>query len=255
MALLCAFAGGYMRLSRVGEIQDKFWQRVDKRGPDDCWNWTGTLNMANGGYGVIGGLLFGLRYVRVGTPMLAHRVSWIMHFGEPTLETNDYHGWVILHKCDNPRCVNPGHLRLGSQLDNIKDMQDKGRGSIVGLAPRKGHASPRSKLSAEQVQYILSSTKTNGELATELGVSKGPIKRLRCGKSGYVDEQTKTALQAAAKLRKGLSRPGMLNPFCKISDEQVQYIRSSPLTTYQLAAELGIHQTTAARIRRGATHK
>lgn len=51
---------------------------------------------------------------------LAHRISWMMKHGRET-------DMLIMHKCDNPRCVNPGHLREGTDLDNVRDMWRKGR--------------------------------------------------------------------------------------------------------------------------------
>lgn len=243
-----------MRATRVGEIQDRFWTRVEKRGPDECWAWGGTVN-GKDGYGIIGGLLHGKRYAEAGKKLLAHRISWIMHNGDfPDEAPDDYHGWVVLHTCDNPRCVNPGHLRLGTQRNNVDDMHQKARANTGGLAPKFGAAHHNAVLDADKVAYIIGSTKTNGDLAAELGVHKATIKRVRCGASGYVTDEQAQALKAAAKGRKGLSRPGTKNPNAKLTAEQVKYIRECGLTTYQIAAELGIHQTTAARVRRGAVY-
>lgn len=86
---------------------DKFWSKVNKT--DDCWKWTAAKCH---GYGY-----FGFR----GKSMRAHRVSWILHFGEIPK------GKIICHKCDNPSCVNPQHLFLGSWKDNSMDRQRKGR--------------------------------------------------------------------------------------------------------------------------------
>ena len=89
----------------------RFWSKVDRSG--DCWEWMayrlpkgyGTMRIANRRKG------------------LAHRISWEIHFGPiPT-------GMHVLHKCDNPPCVNPDHLMLGTAADNIHDMVDKGRHS------------------------------------------------------------------------------------------------------------------------------
>lgn len=103
------------------EILEAFWAKVDKNGPvpvgkkcsGNCWLWTATVN--KNGYG----LFFRVRTV------LAHRLSWCIAFGEPgTLQVN--------HACDNPPCVNPEHLWIGTQAENLDDMMKKGRhGSIT----------------------------------------------------------------------------------------------------------------------------
>jgi hypothetical protein len=76
----------------------------------------------------------------------AHRFSWFLAYGEIR------NGLYVLHKCDNPRCVRPDHLFLGTQADNIRDMDKKGRrGTMPGL---KGTRDPGSKLNEKQVIEI-----------------------------------------------------------------------------------------------------
>lgn len=85
----------------------RFWSKVDKRGPDECWDWTAYTDPA--GYG------------RFKVPdgdrtMLAHRYSFILHNGPI------HRKWMVLHSCDRPCCVNPRHLRAGDNGDNVRDM-------------------------------------------------------------------------------------------------------------------------------------
>jgi hypothetical protein len=90
---------------------ERFWLRVNKNG-DDCWTWTGFKNEL--GYG-----LFSLDHKHV----KAHRVSWMVANGKIP------DGLCVLHSCDNPICVNPSHLFLGTMKDNTQDMLAKGRQS------------------------------------------------------------------------------------------------------------------------------
>jgi hypothetical protein len=91
---------------------ERFWSRVDKRGFDDCWHWTGRLS--EHGYG---------SFDDPKKPKKAHRIAWELTYG-PIPDS-----LCVLHSCDNPACCNPSHLWLGTQLENIADMWTKGRGS------------------------------------------------------------------------------------------------------------------------------
>ena len=93
----------------------RFWEKVDKSG--DCWVWTGRLRPD--GYARVG---------YKGGRCLVHRLSWILHYGE----IQD--GMDVLHTCDNPPCVNPNHLFLGTHLENMQDRDSKGRGKIPRIS-------------------------------------------------------------------------------------------------------------------------
>lgn len=93
-----------------------FWKRVTKT--DYCWIWIGAKSKDKGyGYCTING-----------KSRLAHRVSWLMHYGTISNELDLLH--VV---CDNPACVNPAHLKPGTHLDNMRDMDKKHRGNRVGI--------------------------------------------------------------------------------------------------------------------------
>ena len=98
---------------------EKFWSRVDKTG--DCWNWTGP-KVGRTNYGKLSWH---------GKDYRAHRLAWELTNG-PIPE-----GLCVLHKCDNPSCVRPDHLWLGTFDDNNKDMARKGRSA---LGKRNGHS-------------------------------------------------------------------------------------------------------------------
>lgn len=97
----------------------RFWEKVEKG--EDCWIWTGCK--ATGGYGTI----FVPDNRRKNT--MAHRYSWILHYGEIP------EGIFICHLCDNPPCVNPKHLFMGTAADNSKDKWEKGRQGKIGKPP------------------------------------------------------------------------------------------------------------------------
>ena len=96
---------------RIRPDSDRFWERVDKREPDDCWEWT--AGKVPAGYGAI--------KLSRGPVVRAHRFSYELHNGPIPA------GASVLHSCDNPSCVNPTHLRIGNAKDNTADALDRKR--------------------------------------------------------------------------------------------------------------------------------
>lgn len=97
------------------QINERFWSFV-KTSSAGCWEWTGATD--GRGYGQIS-------TTRNGSPVKAHRLSWSIHFGDIPKGLN------VCHACDNPKCVNPNHLMLGTQKANMVDASKKGRISEV----------------------------------------------------------------------------------------------------------------------------
>lgn len=124
-------SGFHLRLSDE-QVREKLLANIRKNEVCGCWNWLG--NCQNNGYGRLK-----FRNVR----SLAHRVSWQVFRGEIPK------GMCILHSCDNPRCVNPDHLFLGTKDDNNQDMIEKGRDRKVC-----GEKSPKAKLTVGQVREL-----------------------------------------------------------------------------------------------------
>lgn len=144
---------------------ERFWAKVDKSG--ECWEWTGGLS---NGYGRIrlGG--------RTGKQILTHRLSYI--WKHPlTIDLLEHPDICVCHRCDNPKCVNPSHLFLGSQHDNHNDMVLKGR-----IADKRGEKHHLAKLTEHDVREIRTRYANGGitqnKLALEYGVNNSTLNRI-----------------------------------------------------------------------------
>ena len=82
-------------------------------------------------------------------------------------------GLVVRHKCDNPSCINPDHLELGTQQDNVNDRESRGRG-----ADHVGAAHPRTKFTDEDIKFIRAANINNKLLAAQYGVSVSTIVKI-----------------------------------------------------------------------------
>lgn len=164
-------------------VSERFWEKVSRSdSANGCWLWT--ANRDRKGYGKMGG------GGRLGPTLAAHRVSWELHFG---LIPN---GLFVLHHCDNPPCVNPSHLFLGTMLDNNHDMWEKGRGMFgdrhgLRLHPERvarGERQGGAKLTENQVREIRQRYAAGGlsmkQLADEYGVTFSPVQKIISG-SGW----------------------------------------------------------------------
>lgn len=167
-----------MRATRVGTGNDRFFSRFLVDGVSGCWNWTGAPT--SHGYGVIAGEINGKRHVPKGQQILAHRASWLIHRGEIP-DSEEAHGTVVMHKCDNRLCVNPDHLVLGTQADNVRDMIAKGR-KVSGTPSGVNHW--RSSITDQSDIDLIRGTERNTKaLAERFGVHVCTIKRIRRGAS------------------------------------------------------------------------
>lgn len=138
-------------------VEERFWKKVDKC-EGGCWEWRGSV--LDSGYG---------HFFTGGKMMRSHRVSYELHhpLTQPIQDIELY----VLHDCDNRKCVNPSHLRLGTQQDNMTDMTNKGRCT-----------NGKKQLNEQQVIEIR--TRYTGfrgqqqQFATEYGVSHGVISNI-----------------------------------------------------------------------------
>lgn len=124
-----------------------------------CWNYTGTPGAK---YGVV---------TQFKNNEKAHRASYRLHKGEVP------QGVFVCHRCDNPRCINPDHLFLGTPAENSADMAAKGRST-------QGERQPLSKLNAAQVEEIRARVDVAGRaFAKRFGVSEATVSMVRSGKT------------------------------------------------------------------------
>lgn len=165
----------------------RFWRRVNVASGDECWIWIGACD--RDGYGLF---LINANDEHDGRRICMHaqRFAWTL-FNSPII--GDLH---VLHHCDNPACVNPAHLFLGTNADNVADRDRKGRTvsgwhtqpdrmrQIVNMLvpPRMlGEANPSAKLTSAAVQAIRADQRPSRAIANEYRVSKTVVNAIRRG--------------------------------------------------------------------------
>jgi hypothetical protein len=138
------------------------WERVDVRGPDECWPWTAGRN--HQGYG---------RMRVFYRAIAAHRLAFMVSTG------SDPGDLAVLHTCDNPPCCNPAHLFLGTLADNNRDRAAKGRSC-------RGEEQKDAKLTADAVRAIRARSRAGEQgkdLAADFGVSRSAISLILRGRT------------------------------------------------------------------------
>lgn len=151
-------------MKRTKPIEQRFWPKVART--DGCWLWTGATNAA--GYGLLGRGRRGEGNAR------ASHVSYELAFG-PIPD-----GLWVLHRCDNPRCVRPDHLFLGTHTDNMADAKAKGRMKPPPL--HEGERCHLSKLTESDVRAMRElNDLSERELGRRFGVSRNAARSIRNG--------------------------------------------------------------------------
>lgn len=129
---------------------ERFWSKVKIGQDDECWEWTASKHK---GYGCI----------KIKDKFItSSRLSWMIHFGEIP------EGLSVCHKCDNPLCVNPDHLFLGTHQDNMNDMMNKGRSNCIGVN-QVGEKNKHAKLTWDDVYTIRRLYSEGNETLKSLG--------------------------------------------------------------------------------------
>lgn len=160
-------------------VIDRFWDKVDRQGTNECWEWTGAGANCGKGYG---------RFWFNGALIQATHISLAI----AGIDIPD--GKITCHHCDNPGCVNPDHIFIGTYQDNMDDMWEKGRNVMPDTESAnyvRAEESPSAKLDWEKVNFAREAYK-NGEvttydLADMFGVARSTIYAVLHNKS-WVDE-------------------------------------------------------------------
>lgn len=146
---------------RAADLEKRFWRQVQKT--DFCWEWQGTRNALNYGH-------FRIRHKTA----KAHRVAWMICNGDIPK------GLFICHACDNPPCVNPAHLWIGTELENIKDRDTKKR-----VAHGEKHYN--CKLSDADILTIFNAKGTQKAIAEKFGIDQSWVSDIKNKKTARVE--------------------------------------------------------------------
>lgn len=202
-------------------LNERFWSKVDRRGPDECWPWLSWSNPK--GYG---------RFKLNGRNWLATHCALLL-VGRPRPDNFA----CAMHSCDNPACVNPAHLRWATVAENNADRDAKGR--AVHLV---GEDHFNSILTEEAVIAARLADTPGKQLARELGVSATTVQRARVG-AGW--RHVSVAPQV------GGVRRGERSTSAKLTDADVAAIMASDEPSRLLGARFGVSPSNIDRIRRG----
>ena len=142
----------------------RFWEQVDRSaGDDNCWPWTGRTRK---GYGYL---------ALLGREVRATRIVWLLTYGSIGSELN------ACHRCDNPACVNPNHLFMGTHQENMDDMANKGRRAPALI----GQKHPMAKLTdvdVREVKRLLAAGLSQHAIAAHFKVTQSTISWIATGK-------------------------------------------------------------------------
>lgn len=181
---------------------------------------------------------YALKFVN-GKQQLMHRIAYAEKIGIDV--TGIERGLVVRHTCDNPRCINPEHLVIGTRADNSRDMVERNR-------QRKGSSVTVSILSEEDVAKIRSSTESNKVISEQYGVSPRHVATIRKG------PQWKHVDVSVSDYTAGNTR-GENNGNSVLTQKLVTDILSATGTQRAIAKRFGVSQTTVWNIRNRKTWK
>lgn len=142
------------------KFRGRVWSKIDKRGIDECWPWTGATQF---GYGYIW-------IVQQKIHAKAHRVVYAYTHGDFDSSL------CVCHHCDNPPCCNPSHLFLGTRAENNRDRDNKGR-----YPDRRGEKNGHTKLTrlqVDEIRHLVSCGQTQLSVANQYGIKQPQVSRI-----------------------------------------------------------------------------
>jgi hypothetical protein len=144
-------------------VTERFWEKVDKRSNNECWNWLGGKHHIYG---------YGRFWVNRKTKT-ASRVSWELHYGKIPK------GMKVCHHCDNPACCNPKHLFLGTDQDNMTDRNNKNH---TACGERSGNVK-LTKLDVLEIRALYCAGNSSYKIAKQFNVAQTTISSIITGKT------------------------------------------------------------------------
>lgn len=145
---------------RTPRTDARFWAKVDRRSPSECWPWT--AGRYRSGYGSFG--------INSGVGVRANRYAYLAHYG---VDPGDSH---VLHSCDNPICCNPHHLSLGTHQENMSDREAKGR-NVVKFGVEHPHAKI-TETDATRIRQLSDFGMKQKDIATLFGICQATVSEI-----------------------------------------------------------------------------
>jgi hypothetical protein len=141
--------------------EERFWSKVEKQA-DGCWIWTGSVDSRG----------YGSAWVNKKVTR-AHRAAWVFTHGALPPRVG-HHGTCVCHRCDVRSCVNPEHLFLGTQAENVRDSINKRR-----FPARGGEHNGRAKIGEADVRAIRADRRRRAQIAEHYAIHPSTVSQIR----------------------------------------------------------------------------
>lgn len=211
------------------DLIEKFKSKFTEGDKESCWDWE--FGVTAGGYG---------QMAYKCKKYASHRLSW-SYYNDKSIPK----GCVIMHTCDNPKCVNPSHLKLGTQKDNVADMMAKGRFKDYN---KKGSNNPQSVVNPDHVIDIYTSNGTHKAISEKYGYKLSTVANIRIGR-GWTHITNNLVKGSRGKA----GAKGELNGKCTLTEDIVKEIYEREGSAKELARFFLCSYNAIYGIKSGAT--